>query len=55
MCGSRKYPYPTHGKSFEISKRGRETQNLQILDESIKANLMFQSSGEGLKPGQPLW
>ena len=55
MCGSRKYPYPTHGKSFEISKRGRETQNLQILDESIKANLTSQSSGEGLKPGQPLW
>lgn len=55
MCGSRKYPYPTHGKSLEISERGRETQNLQILDESMKANLTFQRSGEGLKPEQPLW
>ena len=46
MCGSRKYSFPSHGRSLEIP-RGRGSQQPKFIRESMNLNWKFQRGGGG--------
>ena len=44
MCGSRKNPYPLHGRSLEIPK-GRGVLKAEFLEEMYENKLEFPVGG----------
>ena len=46
MCGSRKNPYPPHGRSLEIP-RGRGVLKAKYLEEKYGNKLQFPRGGGG--------
>ena len=50
LCGSRKYPHPSHGRSLEIP-RGRGSKQPKFITESMKLNWKFPGGGGGRREG----
>ena len=54
MCGSRNYPYYSHGRSLEIP-RGRGDLKAELLEGQCKAKLEFPGGVWGCKTKNLPW
>ena len=56
LCGSRKNPYPPHGRSLEIPRGRGGVSKAKFLEEMYESKLVFPGGGGGgCKTKNPLW